>query len=157
VPSEPNSGHDLPPPPPPPEQSSLTVPTGGAVSLKPAAFFPDTKLFEGSTIHPNTAQNIIITTEDKIRNYLHEYSKALATRAQWVTPLGLLITIGATLLTANFKDTLGIKADIWAALFLLLLLASGIWLFVSLVRMLVFWKQASIETLIKKIKKLADG
>jgi hypothetical protein len=149
------SGQALPPP--PPEQGQITVPTGGAISLKPADFFPDAKLFEGSTVHPNTAQNIIVTTEDKVRVYLYEYARAGGTRTEWRAPLGLAIAIGTTLLTANFGDALGVSAAYWAALFFLGLCGAISWLIVSLIRLAIYWKRGSVETLIKKIKKLEGG
>jgi hypothetical protein len=146
------SGQALPPP--PPEQGQITVPTGGAVSLKPAEFFPDAKLFEGSTVHPNTAQNIIITTEDKVRNYLHEYARAGGTRTEWRAPLGITIAISTAFLTAKFNDALGISSAYWEALFSLGLFGAIVWLISSLIRLVMFWKRGSVDTLIKKIKKL---
>jgi hypothetical protein len=148
-------GHALPPP--PAEKPSVAVPEGGTISLKPAAFFLDTELFKGSTIHPNTAQTIIFTTEDKIRNYLHEYARAGATRTEWIAPLALAIAIGTTLLTSDFKVALGVPKEYWAALFVLAFCGTVVWLVVSLVRLIIFWKRGSIETLINKIKKIDNA
>ena len=154
MPNDEHIGHELPPP--PAEKPSLAVSEGGAISLKPAAFFLDTELFRGSTIHPNTAQIIIFTTEDKIRNYLHEYTRAGATRTEWMAPLALAISIGTTLLTSEFKIALGVPKEYWGALFSLGFCGAVIWLVVSIVRLIIFWKQGSIETLINKIKKVEN-
>ncbi len=139
---------------PPPEPAPITVLTGGAVSLKPAVLFPDAKLFEGSTVYPNTAQEILVTTEDKLRNYLHEYAKAVGTRTEWVAPLGLFIALASTLLTAQFQNAVGVSAAFWAALFALGMIGAGIWVIVSVVRLIKYWSRANVESLVKKIKKL---
>src|SRR5476651_2278123 len=106
----------LPPPPTPPEQS-ITPPPGGTFPIKPAEFFLDPKLFEKSTVSANVSQNFIFTTEDKIRNYLHEYVQANALRTNWLAPLGLAVSLGGAILTSNFKNVFGVTAAYWAAFF----------------------------------------
>ena len=155
MPEEQNMGRELPPP--PAEKPPVPIPEGGPGSLKPAAFFLDMDLFKGTTIHPNTVQTIIVTTEDKIRNYLHDYARAGATRTEWIAPLALAVSLATTLLTSEFKLALGVAKEYWAAIFVLGLCGTLIWLVVSLIRLAVFWKEGSVETLINKIKKIETG
>jgi hypothetical protein len=142
------------PPPPPDPPFPITLPSGGAISLKPAEFLPDANLFQGSTVYPNTAQTVIVTTEDRLRVYLHEYGRAANTRKSWIGPFGVLLTVITTLLTVTFSDQFGVKAAVWQAFFCFCLVGSIIWLIYDLYQMLSRRKSASIDWLIKKVKNL---
>ena len=115
-------------------------------------FFPDTPIWRGSTIHPNTAQNWLFVSEDKVRIYLEDYSKAVNTRTAWVAPVTLALTIVGVLLTVSFVDKFGKKASFWEAVFDIAFIATVAWTVVSLFNLVRYWRAASVDHLIDKIK-----
>ena len=123
-------------------------------ALRPAEFFPDADIWKGSTVYPNTAQIVIITTEDKVRNYLHDYSRAINVRTKWIAPLTLFFAVGGTLLTVSFTERFGSSADFWRAIFWIGWFLSGVWLVYETVKIPIYWKKGDTETLINKLKNL---
>src|SRR5688500_6648625 len=85
------------------------------------------ELSKDLTIHKSVNQEIILTTSDKLRLVLMETKQSLTTKRDWLTPFGLTISFVGTLCTAEFKQTLGLNADFWHALFVLLLIMSSAW------------------------------
>ena len=78
-------------------------------------------------VYKNTAQEIIITTEDKVRLCLAKYKNRLEKRKGWIAPLGILIAIILALVTATFKDY-GLESDVWTAIFIISAVLSFAWL-----------------------------
>jgi hypothetical protein len=77
-------------------------------------------VFLGSRVHKNVSQQFIFTTEDKIRICLTTYQEALAAGRDWIGPLGLLVSILATLVvTEKFRPFLGLTPDGWHTVFIL--------------------------------------
>jgi hypothetical protein len=65
----------------------------------------------------NLGQNIIMTTEDKVRLAVTQHLSAMEQRNGWVAPVGILITIFAAFVTADFKQAILSPAQ-WHAVFL---------------------------------------
>ena len=110
----------------------------------------NTKKYSGVTkTYSNLDQEVVEITTDRLRiiltNYINEYGKA----QNWMTALGLLITILATLLTASFKEVFGVKADAWQAVFIVFLIISGIWLVKSLLKL---YSLKGLEDILNEIK-----
>lgn len=112
----------------------------------------DKELIENSVIHKNVGQEIVITTSDKIRLCLREHQAALKARNDWITPLGVFLTLIASLVAADFKSVLGITADVWKAFFIMGVLISLIWLFRSIYWAIKLWKKGDIEIIIERLK-----
>lgn len=72
----------------------------------------------------NVSSDIIRITEDKLRLRLANYEKSIAHSFDWIGAAGIVITILLSLLTTDFKDKLGVKADTWNAIFVILLLVA---------------------------------
>lgn len=100
------------------------------------------ELSKNMTIHTNVKQEIIISTSDKIKLVLIKTRKILLSQRDWWTPFGLLISFIATLCTADFKEALGLDKNVWHALFLLLTIASAIWLLIALYKL---WKNKNLN------------
>ena len=115
-------------------------------------FKPDPSLLEGAEFHDNINQVYIRTTEDKLRNHLRDFKDSQSIITKWSIPLGLVISLGATLLTTTFVDKFDRSASFWEALFTFAFICSAFWLVVSVVKALCCRSKASIEHLIKKIK-----
>ena len=107
------------------------------------------QLISTREVHLNTAQNLVITTEDKLRICLTDYAKHSDTASGWIAPLGILAAIITTLVTSDFKDFV-VPAATWQAFFMLSGVGSGIWLVKAA---WAAWKaRVDIETLIRMIK-----
>ena len=110
------------------------------------------ELTKCSTIHKNVNQDIIITTEDKIKLVLMSTREVLTAQREWWTPLGLLLSFIATLVTTDFKDSMGLTKDTWTAIFIILTSLSIIWLIRACIKLYKNRNQDNLEIIIKKIK-----
>jgi len=110
------------------------------------------ELSKNLTIYKNVNQDIIVTTEDKIKLVLIETKESLTAQRDLWTPLGLLISFIATFVTADFKDTLGFVKEFWKAIFVILTMGSSIWLIFSVIKLIKNWNKATLEKIIEKIK-----
>jgi hypothetical protein len=117
-----------------------------------SGFKPDPSLLQGAKFHDNITQVYIRTTEDKLRNHLRDFKDGQSIITKWSIPLGLVISLGATLLTTTFTDKFDRPASFWEALFTFAFMASAFWLVVSIIKSVCCSSKASIEHLIKKIK-----
>ncbi len=88
-----------------------------------------------SETHINVDQKLICITEDKARLCFHHYLGRVQARQGWVAPAGILIAVTLALVTADFKNALGLSGETWKAAFVLVALLSLAWLVVSIVRM----------------------
>lgn len=102
-----------------------------------------------SKIDINVYSKMFLTNEDKVKLCLENNMKHLEKRKEWLTPLGLLLTLIATLITTSFKDMLGVNAETWLALFIFGAILSAILLVKSLYNRP---KKKTIEDLISEIK-----
>ncbi len=100
---------------------------------------------EGSHVTFNLGQNVIATTEDKIRLCLIEHLQRMGKKNSWTTPLGILLTISAILPTTTFKNFI-IEADVWKAIFILSWIISLIW-FLKCMREA--WTNTSVDKVIE--------
>lgn len=110
------------------------------------------ELSKNLTIHKNVKQEIIITTEDKIKLVLINTREILTSQRDWWTPAGLLLSFIATLSTADFKDALKVPKEFWHAIFVLLTIASAVWLLISLRKLFKNWGQDDLIKIIEQIK-----
>lgn len=100
------------------------------------------------SVHVNVAQPIIVTTEDKVHRCLMAHVSTIENRKAWIAPLGLLVTVGAVLVTCNFRDFI-LPANVWHAMFALTALGSVVWLAKALFALR---KSHSVEDVIKELK-----
>ena len=112
------------------------------------------RMLRESTFHANLAQELIVTTADKIELCLLHHQEELQVQKEWATPFGILVTVLMTLLTATFKDGLGLKKEVWQAIFVLAAATSGVWFVYAGVRAVrVWWKgRGSIGSIIAELK-----
>jgi len=121
----------------PPQQSTINLGTlDSLVNVK--------------NVHLNLDQDVIITTEDKIRIHLSGHINKIEKKKAWIAPLGIFLTIIIALLSAEFKSPgFLFPPDTWRAIFIISFFLSGCWLAYTL-------KDAreseSIDDLIKRLK-----
>jgi len=102
------------------------------------------------TYHNNLDQSIIRITEDKVRLVLIEYENNGHDKKGWITPLGFLITFIMVPITTSYKDVFDIKAETWAAIFIILTIGSGVWLIWSIWKAMS--KKMTLDDVINKLK-----
>jgi hypothetical protein len=100
----------------------------------------------------NVKSDLIEITHDKLENILLKHLKNLDIRKSWITPASIFLTVLIARSTSTFNDSLGIPKDVWNAFFLILMIASVIWLIWCLVEIISCWKKSSIDYLINTIK-----
>ena len=103
-------------------------------------------------VRTNTRSDLNEITEDKLENILLKYLGKLNKVRGWLTPLSLCITILIVLLTAEFKEFIGITKEIWNAVFILALIVTIIWTLISTYQAIICSKNSTISFLINEIK-----
>lgn len=98
-------------------------------------------------VHLNLSQEVIITTEDKIKLRLSEHLKRMEKRKSWIAPLGILLAITVTLVTSSFKDV-GLNSATWKAIFIITGVISFGWLMYSV------WEACHSKKMIDIISEL---
>lgn len=107
-----------------------------------------------AVVHGDLTQNVVMVTEDKLKLCLSEHLAAQRDRAAWQGPLGMFLSLLLTAVTADFKETMGVKAAVWSGVFGFFLAFSigwGIWSIVVLARS---WLRGDpIACVIRDLKK----
>ncbi|MCL2149743.1 MAG: hypothetical protein FWH51_02260 [Dehalococcoidia bacterium] len=95
-------------------------------SRKGAIIELDDEDLEGEIIiHKNLTQDLLVTTEDKMKLALIEYRDVLISRDEWVSAGALVFSFMSPLLIANFRDAGPFTAETWRTIyFFFLALAS---------------------------------
>lgn len=106
-------------------------------------------IFEDSDVQSNLGQIIIISTEDKIELCLMKHLKDLENKRNWITPLGLFLTVTLTFLTTDFKDWV-VSKETWQAIFIIAGIIFLVWLIVSTVKA---WQSKTVKEILEEIKK----
>lgn len=100
-------------------------------------------------IHLNVNQTIIITTEDKVRLCLSSHVDNLQRKYDWIAPFGISLATVTSLTTADFTDFI-LTAELWNAIFVLISIATLLWLIWALYRIR---NSTSVETIIGDLKE----
>lgn len=98
-------------------------------------------------------QDVISTTEDKLRLTLMANLKKMEKKRGWLTPMGLMISLTLTLMLSAFKDW-GLTADTWKAIFIIGDIASFAWLVYAVIESL---RSVKIDDVIAELKKQSDS
>lgn len=92
----------------------------------------DKELLEGFTVQKNLSQEAILITTDRAKLCLIQYKEVLKSQWDWIAPAGILITLVTSLFATDFRNFLGIQADFWKALYVLLSIMTLGWLLKAL-------------------------
>lgn len=125
-------------------------------SISPEAKFTEafaSDYLQQATVHLNFDQNLVIITEDRLHLCLRNHLECVESKKAWIAPVSLFVAFVTTLCTTTFKDTLGLPASTWQALFVLLAIVSLVWSICAVVA--AFKNKSSLRTLLDEIKKSA--
>jgi len=127
-------------------------------SSKGAIIELDEKDLKGEiVIHKNLTQDLLVTTEDKMKLAIIEYRDVLASRGEWIGAGALVFSFMSPLLLANFKDIGPFAAETLRAIYFVLC-ALAFYRFISiLIRVTQNRHKTSIDYLINKIKRTHPG
>jgi hypothetical protein len=101
----------------------------------------------------NLPQDVITTTEDKVRLVLSDYLKKMEKKKGFLTPMSLLISFTLTLMMSGFKNW-GLSADTWRAIFIIGDIIFFIWLVYAVVQS---FQSVKMDELITELKKHSDS
>jgi len=114
----------------------------------------DQEDFQGEVIiHKNLTQDVVLTTEDKLRLALIQHRETLNSRAEWIGAGTLALSFLSTLLLTTFKAIGPLSASTWQAVYLIFFVLAFARLINILVKMYVNRKKATIDYVIKRIKQ----
>lgn len=71
-----------------------------------------------SGVSQNTDTHLISVTEDKLRLIIINHHGRILKSRDWVAPLGVFISLVAALLTADFKEFIGVAGIYWRYVFM---------------------------------------
>ncbi len=105
-------------------------------------------------IHRNLTQDVILTTQDRLRLALIEHRDTLSAKREWISAALLSLSLLTTILLTDFENALGLSADTWRAAYgFFFILALG-WLINSLVKLFRNRKRGDIDYVLKQIKEM---
>jgi hypothetical protein len=101
----------------------------------------------------NLPQDVITTTEDKVRLTLSDYLKKMEKKRAWLTPMSLLISFTLTLMMSGFKNW-GLSADTWKAIFIIGDIIFFGWLVYAVIES---FRSVKLDDVIAELKKHSDS
>ena len=104
-------------------------------------------------IHKNLTQDVLLTTEDKMKLTLIEYREVLASRAEWLGAGVLALSFLSSLLFTGFKDIGPLKASTWQAIYAIFFILSFGRFLIVVYKMYVNRKKATSNYVIRRIKQ----
>lgn len=119
-------------------------PTSGTINVQK-------EISAAVTVHKNLGQEVMVTTEDKVRLCLIEHRQSLRAKNKWTVPLGIFATLVVALCAADFRQFI-VSADVWKALFILSTVVTFIWLARSGYHAYVHRKGGDIDEIVLALK-----
>jgi hypothetical protein len=107
-------------------------------------------------IHKNLTQDVIMTTQDKLRLAIIEHRDVLASRREWISAGSLSLSLLTSLMLTQFQDRLGLSAEYWRALYGFFFALALFWLISALYKLYKNRKRGDVDYLIKQIKKVGE-
>ncbi len=104
-------------------------------------------------IHKNLTQDVLLTTEDKMKLALIEYRDSLASRSDWLGAGVLTLSFLSSLLLTTFKDIGPLSAETWRAIYFIFFILALARFINILIKTFQNSKKAQIDYVISKIKE----
>ena len=108
-------------------------------------------------IHKNLTQDVLLTTEDKMKLTLIEYKEILAPRGEWLGAALTAFSLLGSLLVSNFKDVGPLKAATWQAIYGMFFVLFFYRFVAGLVKMYKNRNKVDINYIIKQIKQSGNS
>lgn len=113
----------------------------------------DQDLTDQMTVNKNLSQEIIVTNTDKVTILLNDHHKIVKKKTEWLSPIGIFISVFATLLTAKFDETkFGVSPDLWKSVFIVVCFVSFGYSAYLVVLAIYYRNNGTISEFIRKLK-----
>lgn len=113
----------------------------------------DEDLTRQMTVYKNLTQEIIVTNTDKVKLILADHHKIIKRKIEWISPVGIFVTVLTTILTAKFEEAkFGISPQIWQSIFIVSCFASFFWSLILIINAIRFYKKGTVDEFIDKLK-----
>jgi hypothetical protein len=109
------------------------------------------------TVSSNLKQNVIQITDDRALLRAKEFEQAIKRKTELGLPVGVLIGIVTTYVTADFHDALGLTKEMWSVIFLLVALTSVGFIIKGIYWLVVKPRVKSAEQFVEKLKGSVDS
>jgi hypothetical protein len=96
----------------------------------------------------NVSQNVIVTTEDKLKLCLQNHKHYIDRKNDWIAPFSVLLSLLLVFVSADFRDFV-LPKDTWRAIFVVASVLTVFWLCMTLRSA---FSKRTMETLIAEIK-----
>lgn len=111
------------------------------------------ELLRKSVLRANIGQELLLITADRTELCLIGYDKAQEGRHEWKGALGTFLTALTALVAADFKDFLGLSADIWKLGFIAVTVLTGLWTVRSLYKTISNRERCKLKHLMSELKR----
>jgi hypothetical protein len=130
----------------PPRQRATTPHKGAIIELEEADLKSDV------IIHKNLTQDVLLTTEDRMKLALIEYRDTLASRSDWLGAGVLTLSFLSSLLLTTFKDIGPLSAETWRAVYFIFFIMALARFINILIKTYQNRQKSQIDYVINKIK-----
>jgi len=80
-------------------------------------------------VNMNVAQNVVVTTEDKLKLAIQNHSNGIGKKKDWIAPFSIALSIIVSMSSTEFRDFI-VSKEVWSAVFLICFAGSIAWFFV---------------------------
>ncbi|QJU54316.1 hypothetical protein SCB71_14315 [Herbiconiux sp. KACC 21604] len=108
----------------------------------------DALTIRASSVSRNVDQEVLVTTRDKVELALRRELPRYVPTGEFLAVLGVFLTFLITVMTATFSDFLALPGQAWRGIFIVSTIAGGVWLVVSLVKLI---RRPSMDKLVDAI------
>jgi uncharacterized membrane protein (DUF485 family) len=107
------------------------------------------QITQNSKFHLNLAQDVIVTTEDRLRLCLNTHLNRVVAQQGWIAPISLLITLLIVFATSTFQPFI-FPATTWQAIFAIGTVSTAVWSVVAVIK--AWGADTQVDTLVEQIK-----
>ena len=107
---------------------------------------------EEITIYSNTKIVRIEVDENKLKLILRDFKNLVEYRKSWIAVGAGMMAFLLSLVTADFREAFGIKAEIWNAIFLIAFITYAVWFIYCLIKNILHLNRNIVDETVRKIR-----
>ena len=106
------------------------------------------KITSTSRVSVNVAQDVHVTTRDKIELALRKTLPSYVDIGSFLGPLGVFLALFVGLVTADFRSVFGVEKSVWQAIFIVTSIFAAIW---AIRNFIGYLKRKTLEDIVEAI------